>query len=158
MIIKGITFEDFLQYKKPSMFIATAFCDFKCEKECGLKGICQNSVLAKSQDINISTDRLILLYLNNNISKSVVFGGLEPMLQINDILEFISQFRKTCDDDVVIFTGYYKNEIQEQINELKKYKNIIVKFGRFIPNQKSHKDEVLGVNLASDNQYAEKIS
>lgn len=140
------------------MFIATAFCDFKCEKECGLKGICQNSVLAKSQDINISTDRLILLYLNNNISKSVVFGGLEPMLQINDILEFISQFRKTCDDDVVIFTGYYKNEIQEQINELKKYKNIIVKFGRFIPNQKSHKDEVLGVNLASDNQYAEKIS
>lgn len=39
-----------------------------------------------------------------------------------------------------------------------KWKNIIVKFGRFIPNQHPHYDEVLGINLASDNQYAEKIS
>ena len=41
---------------------------------------------------------------------------------------------------------------------LKKYSNIIIKFGRFIPNQKPHYDPVLGVELASDNQYGEKIS
>lgn len=41
---------------------------------------------------------------------------------------------------------------------LKKYKNIIVKFGRYIPNQKKHFDPVLGVELASDNQHAEKLS
>ena len=38
------------------------------------------------------------------------------------------------------------------------YKNIIIKYGRYIPNQTPHRDEVLGVNLASDNQYAERIS
>jgi len=32
--------------------------------------------------------------------------------------------------------------------------NIIIKFGRFIPDQKSHMDETLGVELASPNQYA----
>ena len=40
---------------------------------------------------------------------------------------------------------------------LKKYKNIIVKFGRFIPNQEKQYDEVLGVYLASNNQYGEKL-
>ena len=44
------------------------------------------------------------------------------------------------------------------INNLKQFPNIIIKFGRFIPNQQSHYDEVLGINLASDNQYAKKIS
>ena len=32
--------------------------------------------------------------------------------------------------------------------------NIIIKFGRFIPDQKSTFDSVLGVELASQNQYA----
>ena len=45
-----------------------------------------------------------------------------------------------------------------KINILKQYPNIIIKFGRFKPNQKSHYDDVLGVNLISDNQYGEKIS
>ena len=31
-------------------------------------------------------------------------------------------------------------------------KNIILKTGRFIPNHKPHYDDVLGVNLISDNQ------
>ena len=65
---------------------------------------------------------------------------------------------KGCNDDIVIYTGFYKNEIFNKIDQLKQFKNIIVKFGRFIPNQKSHYDPVLGVNLASDNQYAERIS
>ena len=41
---------------------------------------------------------------------------------------------------------------------LKKFKNIIVKFGRYVGGQQAHFDEVLGVYLASDNQFAEKIS
>ena len=36
--------------------------------------------------------------------------------------------------------------------------NIIIKYGRFIPDQQPHYDEILGVNLASSNQGAEKIS
>ena len=38
------------------------------------------------------------------------------------------------------------------------FPNIIIKFGRFIPNQEGHYDEVLGINLASKNQFGEKIS
>ena len=65
----------------------------------------------------------------------------------------------------MIYTGYTKEELQNKIykdnisylDKLKQYKNIIIKYGRYIPNQTPHYDEVLGVNLASDNQYAERL-
>jgi hypothetical protein len=41
---------------------------------------------------------------------------------------------------------------------LQQIPNIIIKYGRYIPNQASHYDNVLGVYLASNNQFAEKIS
>ena len=53
---------------------------------------------------------------------------------------------------------YYKNEIEKQINQIRKYKNITFKFGRFVPNQEKHYDKVLGAYLASDNQYGAIIS
>ena len=64
-----------------------------------------------------------------------------------------------CDDDFVIYTGYTEEELNNKDNNeinflyenLKNYKNIIIKFGRFIPNQDSHYDEVLGIELASNN-------
>jgi archaellum biogenesis ATPase FlaH len=103
-------------------------------------------------------DTLIDRYMNNQISKSIVFGGLEPILQIDEILEFLQEFRKICDDDVVIYTGYYDYEIADALKRLKQYPNIVLKFGRFITNSKKHYDDVLGVYLSSDNQYAERIS
>ena len=50
------------------------------------------------------------------------------------------------------------NEIQEKVEKLKQFRNIIVKFGRYRPGQKPHMDEVLGVELANDEQYAKRIS
>ena len=44
------------------------------------------------------------------------------------------------------------------MNLLKKYKNIIIKFGRYIPNRPKKYDNILGIDLVSDNQYAEVIS
>ena len=77
----------------------------------------------------------------------------------DDLISFITEFRLVSDDDIVIYTGYSKCEIKDKIDILWHFfPNIIVKFGRYIPNQVSHYDEVLGVNLASDNQYAERIS
>ena len=35
---------------------------------------------------------------------------------------------------------------------------MIIKFGRFIPNDDKHIDPVLGVELASKNQYAVKLN
>ena len=53
MIIKGLTDEDFVNYKKPAMFIATSKCSFKCEKECGVTGMCQNHPLATASEISL---------------------------------------------------------------------------------------------------------
>lgn len=160
MKIKGLQDEDFTNYKKTSMFIGTSVCDWKCcNEQCLDKSICQNSSLANSKVIDISADEIFRRYIKNPITKAVVIGGLEPMLQFYEVLDLICTFRnKGCFDDFVIYTGYYKEEIKEKIDFLSEYKNIIVKFGRYIINQEKHYDEVLGVYLASSNQYAEKIS
>lgn len=157
MIVKNIIAEDFTNYKKPSMFVAFPTCSFKCDKECGSQ-VCQNSKLAKSPNIEISYDNIIKKYLNNNITEAIVFGGLEPFDSLKDLYLLINAFRLYTDDDIVIYTGYYPNEITKQIKQLKQYPNIIIKFGRFIPNQEHYMNEILGVELASSNQYAVKIS
>ena len=56
---------------------------------------------------------------------------------------------------IIIYTGYNKGDKQEIEQRLKLFKNIIIKYGPFIMNQEPHYDNILGVKLASDNQYAE---
>lgn len=159
MKIKALLEEDFIQYKKPSMFIATCYCDWKCCKEYGDITMCQNSNLAKSNVIiEIDNFYLIQKYLSNNITEAIVFGGLEPIKQYDEVYSFIETFREYSNDDIVIYTGYTREEIKKNIQELKKFKNLIIKFGRYIPNDIGRYDEILGVHLASSNQYAEKIS
>ncbi len=157
MIIKQLLDEDFVNYKKPSMFIGFSSCSWKCEKECGKK-VCQNGTLATSTDIAIGVKSIVNRYINNPITSSIICGGLEPFDTWEDLYQLIVYMRVSTQDDIVIYTGYYKEEIEEYINELKAFRNIIIKFGRYIPNQEKHYDEVLGVYLASNNQYAEKIS
>lgn len=158
MKLKNIIYEDFVNYKKTSMFILTTACSFKCEREANCIGMCQNSELVKSKTIEIDNKILIDRYLNNGITEAVVIGGLEPLDTFEDTLQFIKDFREKSDDDIVIYTGFNEDEIEDKIVILKKFKNIIVKFGRYCPNFQKHFDEVLGVELASPNQYAKKIS
>lgn len=160
MRIKGLQDEDFVNYKKPSMFIGTSICDWKCcSEQCLDKSICQNSSLANSKTIDVSAGEIYRRYINNPITKAVVVGGLEPMLQFPEIFGLVYTFRSNdCFDDFVIYTGYYPSEIKNEIEELERYKNIIVKFGRFLYNDKPIFDDVLGVKLASSNQYAKRIS
>lgn len=160
MIVKEIRDEDFTSYKKPSMVIGFPSCTFKCERECGQK-MCQNSALATAPNIEISVDTLVSRYINNPITHAVICAGLEPFDNYDDMIMLISTFRIYTQDDVVIYTGYNKDELEDKINYLKNicgFHNIIIKYGRFIPNQQPHYDEVLGVKLASYNQYAERIS
>ena len=159
MIIKGIIDEDVVNYKKISMTIEFPYCSFKCDKECGMQ-VCQNSRLASFPNLKIDAESLIKRYLANSISESIVMQGLEPFDSWSDLICFIHLLRKKykCEDNVVIYTGYKEDEVKSKIKILQKYSNIIIKFGRYIPNQEPHKDEILGVNLASDNQYARKIS
>lgn len=157
MRVKDIVYEDFLQYKKPSMFIICPYCSFKCDMENGTQ-LCQNWPLAKQPNIEINNEKIISNYLQNSITKSIVFGGLETLDSFQEVYDLISLLRKYCDDDVVIYTGYNEDEVAEKVEKLKEFKNIIIKYGRYIPNQSSHYDEVLGIELASNNQYAKRIS
>ena len=159
MEIKGIIHEDFVNYKVCSMTIAMPYCTFKCDKECG-SNVCQNSKLAKDPTLDIPAAKIIDQYLYNPLSHAIVFQGLEPFDSYNDLYYFIYALRFVFknNDPVVIYTGYNKDEILSKIEDLCKFSNIIIKFGRYIPDQKPHYDEILGVNLASDNQYAEVIT
>ena len=162
MLIKGIKDEDFVNYKKASMFIIFPKCDFKCDREVGCS-ICQNSSLAHELNIEVSVEDIVNRYINNPITKAIVCGGLEPFSSPATLYELIEAFRKHTDDDIVIYTGFKESELnlpayRVWVNNIKKFPNIIIKFGRFVPNQEPHYDEVLGVKLASNNQYARRIS
>ena len=164
MLIKGLVDEDFTNYKKPSMFIIFPFCTFKCDKEAGCT-VCQNSALANEPNIDISIIEIVSRYVKNPITKAIVCGGLEPFDSWDDLLALIINLRYYTNDDIIIYTGYTEEELENTyinanlvIETLSLYENIIIKFGRFIPNQEKHYDEVLGVELASPNQYARRIS
>lgn len=159
MRVKDIIDEDFSNYKRPSMLIGTCFCNWKCcddmKKD---RSICQNSTFAKYPIVEMKDSKIVERYLDNPITHSIVFGGLEPIEQFDEMLDLIKEFRSRTDDDIVIYTGFYENEIQEQIECLKGFKNVIVKFGRFKMNGNKHLDEILGVELANEEQYARRIS
>ena len=120
--------------------------------------MCQNGTLATTPNINIGVKTIVNKYINNPITKSIVCGGLEPFDTFDDLLQLIAYLRVSTDDDIVIYTGYNQSEITWKIAKLKKFKNIIVKFGRYKPNRPSRFDNLIGVYLASPNQYAKIIS
>lgn len=172
MKVKGVIFEDFINYKKPAMYIAFPTCNFKCDKECGFP-VCQNSSLAQDSIIEVEKEELIEDYLLNPITEAIVLSGLEPFDSPLDLVPFIDTLRRQyeCTDDIVIYTGYTEEELSSgkygtgDVESQKtfydyvcSYENIIIKFGRFRPNESEHFDEVLGVKLASPNQYAKVVS
>ena len=129
--------------------------------------------MAHAEDIEISKEDICERYIKNEITEAFVFGGLEPFDSFMDLISLIDCIRNkyNIEDDIVIYTGYTKEELKKgqfgKDNEISRinykyltdtYKNIIIKFGRYYPNQSAHFDKVLGVNLISDNQYAEKVS
>lgn len=156
MKLKGIIDYDIINYKEPVMTLEFPYCDFKCDKLNGCQ-VCQNSRLAAEPDIDIPMSKIWLLYEQNPLTKGFCFQGLEPF-DSYEIFDLIDTLRYYCDDPIIIYTGYNKEQLPKQVEILKQYKNIIVKWGRFILGDKPHYDEVLGVNLASNNQYGEKIS
>lgn len=160
MRIKTIIPEDFINYKLPSMFIGTISCGGKCCIEAGIPlSVCQNDEWRNMPIIYLDDNEIIKRYMSNMITNSIIFGGLEPIEQFDEILAFIIKLRTdfNCEDDVVIYTGYNENEIANELSTLQPLGNIVVKFGRYIPNKQSTYDDVLGVTLCSDNQYAKRL-
>ena len=157
----GVIQEDVVNNKDCTFNIESGIsCTFKCNKECGSQ-VCQNFALTKGNIITTSIDTLINKYLSQSLSRSITFQGLEPLDNLKQLLWFIHYFREVCKDPIYIWTGYTKDECKDLIFLIKDkmhWENIIIKFGRFVPNQPHHIDPILGVELASPNQYAERIS
>lgn len=152
MIIKDIIDEDYQDYKVPSMLIATSKCSWKC-------GVgCQNRPLSLQPDVNSKDSEIVDRYLRNYLTHAIVIAGLEPFDQFDELIQLVSAFRERTLDDIVIYTGYDTGEVMFMTSILMKYENIIVKFGRYVPGNEPHFDDVLGVKLSSDNQFAKRIS
>lgn len=155
VMLKGIIWEDMVNYKKISTTLMFPTCDFKCGD------FCQNSGLAAARSEKYDIDEILDAFKNNPITEAIVLQGLEPFDTLWDVYTVAASLKEhnlLC--DLVIYTGYNRKEIDPfTIQALTKYTpgNLIIKWGRYIPNQTPHYDEVLGVNLASDNQYAEVI-
>lgn len=159
MKLKGIIDYDCTNYKEPVLTLEFPSCDFKCDKLNGCQ-VCQNSSLVKEPTIEISLKTIWELYKQNPLTKGFCLQGLEPLDSIDDVLNFIKYIRGNnfCNDPIIIYTGYNKEEVTKFIYQITNFDNIIIKWGRFIKGQNLHYDRILGVNLASDNQYAEKIT
>ena len=159
MKLKGIIDCDFTNYKEPTLTLEFPYCDFKCDKLNGC-AICQNAPLVRERDLDISGETIWKMYSENPLTKAFCFQGLEPFdsfLDLADLIIFIRKEKK-CNDPIIIYTGYNKGEDQVVEMFLNNYDNIIVKWGRFVMGQEPHYDEVLGVKLASNNQYAEWLT
>lgn len=157
MKIKGLIDINFTDYKLPSLYIATPYCSFKCDKECG-RAVCQNSALATEPVLSISNTTLIQIYQANPITQAFVFGGLEP-LDSSDLLDTIVELQvRTKPRRTVIYTGYTEEEVLVGHPQILSLSNLVIKYGRFVPDQPTHFDPILGVNLASPNQYAKEYN
>ena len=156
--VKGIIWEDMVNYKKISTTLMFPKCSFKCDKENGTQ-ICQNWELAAAPSQAVQINSFMKSYINNPITEAIVVQGLEPfdsLLDLYTVAAALEDFNIT--DDLVIYTGYNRNEVSSHLKPLFSIPgHLIIKWGRYIPNQESHYDPVLGVYLASDNQYAEVL-
>jgi len=159
MLLKGIIDYDIINYKEPTLTLLFPFCDFKCDK-INDKPVCQNSNLVNEHTIDISFDKIWDLYKQNPLTKGFCCQGLEPFESYHELINFINFIRtiKKCNDVIIIYTGYGQGEEFLIEAALKNYHNIIIKWGRYLEGNEPHYDKILGVNLASNNQYAEKIS
>ena len=159
MRLKGIIDYDTVNYKKPCLTLLFGYCTFKCDKLNGCQ-VCQNSHLASEPDIEIGGEEIWALYENNPLTKAFCFQGLEPFDSFMDLIDLIKFIRitKKCNDPIVIYTGYNKGEDTIVEMSLEHFSNIIIKWGRFILGHEPHYDSILGVNLASDNQYGDEFT
>ena len=158
--LRDIVDECFQDYHLASMLLATTKCNWKCLVEQGLStSLCQNMPLCDNPIREIPFESILKRYRSNPITKAIVIGGLEPLLQFDEVIGLIQYLRENgVEDDIVIYTGYNKAEVEPQIAALSQFKNIVMKFGRFVPDDIPHFDDVLKITLISSNQYAERIS
>lgn len=160
MRIRGRITEDFVNYKQPGLFVPCCYCDFKCCHDLDTDhSMCQNSAISEVEPMMVDNEAILDAFKESLIAKVVIFGGLEPIWQIDEIEELLALFRDNgVNAPFVIYTGYNEDEVERFVERLLPYGNIVVKYGRYIPDDDPHYDAVLGVMLASSNQYAKEYN
>lgn len=159
--LKGIIWEDLVNYKKICTTLMFPKCNWKCDIENGVQ-LCQNKGLAAAASQWYDIDDIMTTYMHTYLSEAIVLQGLEPLDSPVDCYTVAAALKRwKINDDLVIYTGYYPHEkdidwIVDSIAYLTPG-HLIIKWGRYIPNQEKHYDPVLGIYLASDNQYGEII-
>jgi hypothetical protein len=143
--------EVYNDYKKVGILLASPRCSNNCKD-------CQNHHLKNKEPEKYCIEDLINEITNNKFVKSVIFGGLDCFDSFEETLVFIKKFRENNDEDIVLYTGKTESSLQNEIKILKKYKNILIKFGEYNSNLEKIYDEIGGIWLASSNQYFKKIS
>lgn len=163
MTLLDIVDYDIVNYKDPAMFLIFSICKgFKCEKENNES--CPNRSLESMNKVEISAESVFQRYDNNELTRAIVCGGLEPFDTPEDLVELILTLQKhDFSGTLVIYTGYNKDEteVDSILYTLYKQKpcfDFIIKFGRYLKkqNRSTYCDE-LGINLASSNQFAIKF-
>lgn len=139
---------DVVNYKEASCFIGAGYT---CSRGC--PG-CQNEELKHSIPAQVDASRIALNYEKMPITHAIVFGGLEPLEDLENLKLWVNIFRFITDDMIIIYTGVEidSDELKEAAKYLAEYPNIIFKAGSYIDGHEPHFDELLGVKLASDNQ------
>lgn len=159
MLVTEITDNDTRFYKKPSLYVATAKCSFKCDRECG-EPICSEYSKAGVRGIHYTPKQILNKYISSLHAEALVFGGMEPFDSAIDLYLCIKEFRAAYQNvPIIIWSGYTPDELNELgfLTPLLQFPNIIIKFGRYVPDDKPHYDQLLGVRLASRNQRAYKL-
>ena len=151
--------EVFQDYKKPALFLSVCFCDWKCCKEAGIPvTVCQNHSVINQVNHELSFSSLLKM-VQSSYTDAVLFAGLEPFEQADEVIQCIEYLRANgVQKDIVIYTGYYPEEIDPDTISRLASCDIIMKCGRFVPNSSPRFDEVLGITLVSDNQYGVRLT
>jgi hypothetical protein len=147
----------FNDYKKVGLYVPTSCCTFKCVTEAKEKGIefieCQNHALLGCNKINMSAKDIYNMVQEDVFVEAVILSGLDPLDSFEETIEFIDEFRKLSDMEIVIFTGYKEEEISNKMSLLSKYNGITMKVGRYDPTIPPRYDPIGEVTLATGNQY-----
>lgn len=148
--------EVFQDYKKSALLFCTCYCDWKCCTDAGIDiSVCQNQKITQQKEIEVSFES-VLKKVNQSVTDAVIFGGLEPFMQTDEVVQCIEYLREHgVTKDIVIYTGYNLLEIENITLYRLACQNVILKVGRYKPDEPNHDviDSVLGVKLATRNQY-----
>lgn len=132
-------------------------CEWKCKE-------CINKKHKDEYVISFPTiGEIIEQYQRNILASTIIFAGLEPLDSIPNLTLIIDHFRQVTNDTIIIYTGYEIDEMTSNsdglwlFHELKSYGNILIKFGRYIKDRPKVFNEILGIDLASDNQWVLKL-